>query len=146
MALFSVFDIAASGMNAQSVRLNTVASNLANADSAAASEADAYKAKKPIFSTMLMQQQQGYFESKGNGQASAKVNIDAVTESMAPSPMRYEPNHPMANADGNVFYSNVDTVEEMADMMSATRAYQSNVELFSASKSLMIKTLQLGQS
>ncbi|NRB38157.1 MAG: flagellar basal body rod protein FlgC [Pseudomonadales bacterium] len=144
MALFSVFDIAASGMNAQSVRLNTVASNLANADSAAATEAEAYRAKKPIFSTLLMQEQQGYFE--GRGQASFKVNVDSVTESMAAIPVRYEPNHPLANADGNVFYSNVDTVEEMADMMSATRAYQSNVELFSASKSLMIKTLQLGQS
>ena len=144
MALFSVFDIAASGMNAQSIRLNTVASNLANADSAAASEADAYRAKKPVFSTLLMDQQRGYFQNKD--QASARVKVDSVTQTMAPIPLRYEPNHPMANDDGNVYYSNVDTIEEMTDMLSASRSYQSNVELFSASKSLMLKTLQLGQS
>lgn len=144
MALFNVFDVAASGMNAQSIRLNTVASNLANADSAASSEGEAYKAKKPVFSSLLMQQQQGYFQQRDAG--IAKVNIDEVTVSLAPSPKRYEPNHPLADGDGNVFYSNVDVVEEMADMMSATRSYQSNVELFSASKSLMLKTLQLGQS
>lgn len=128
-------DLAAAAMNAQMLRLNTVASNLANTDSVSGSEAEAYRAKQPVFSAVLDQQR-----------ATTSVVMTGVTESDAPIPKRYEPGNPMADAEGYVYGSNVNAVEEMANMISASRAYQNNAEVFSTTKALLLRTLQLGQN
>ncbi|AKH69422.1 flagellar basal-body rod protein FlgC [Spongiibacter sp. IMCC21906] len=128
-------DVAASAMSAQMLRLNTTASNLANADSLSSSEAEAYRAKQPVFSAVMDQQQ-----------AMTAVAVSGVVESDAPIPKRYEPGNPMADEQGYVYGSNVNTVEEMANMISASRAYQNNADVFSTTKTLMLRTLQLGQN
>lgn len=131
----SSLDLAAAAMNAQMLRLNTVASNLANADSISGSEEEAYRAKQPVFSAVMDQQR-----------ATTSVAVTGVVESEAPIQKRYEPGNPMADADGYVYESNVNTVEEMANMISASRAYQNNAEVFSTTKALLLRTLQLGQN
>lgn len=130
----TIFDIAGSAMNAQMLRLNTTASNLANADAVSGSESGAYRARQPVFSTVL-----------ANAAAAGGVEVNSVLESQAPVPKRYEPGNPVADKDGYVYGSNVDPVAEMANMISASRAYQSNAEVFNTSKTLMLHTLQLGQ-
>lgn len=136
MGLFNVFDVAGSGMSAQSVRLNTTASNLSNAESVSSSVNQTYKARHPIFATLLNDQMD---------EASAGVQVLGIVESQAPLKVEYEPNHPMANKDGYIFRPNVNMVEEMANMISASRSYQTNVEILNTSKQLMLKTLSLGQ-
>jgi len=139
MSSFKVFDIAGSGMSAQSVRLNTVASNLANADSVSGDAATAYKAKHPVFEAVRA-------EAAGKaGQPNAAVRVKQIMEDSRPADTRYEPGNPLANADGYVFAPNVSTVEEMVDMISASRAYQNNVEVMNTSKELLLATLRLGQ-
>ena len=147
MSLSQIFDIAGSGMSAQSIRLNTTASNLANAETASSSTGDVYKARKPVFAAVqhsVMQQQLGKDfmqdtpESKG-------VVVKGIVESDAPLEMRYQPDHPQANEQGYVFYPNVNVVEEMADMMSASRSFQTNVEIMDAAKTMMQRLLTLGQ-
>lgn len=137
MSLFNIFDIAGSGMSAQSVRLNATASNLANADSVSSSIDQTYRARQPVFSAVLNDAQAGY--TKGS------VKVDGIVESQAPVRSEYNPSHPMANEDGYVFHSNVDTITEMANMMSASRTYQNNVEIANTSKQLLLRTLQLGK-
>jgi flagellar basal-body rod protein FlgC len=135
---FKIFDIAGSGMSAQSVRLNTVASNLANADSVSGDPNTVYRAKKPVFQAVL---------EKGmstNAQSAASVNVTGVTQSQAAPEMRYDPGNPLANADGNVWAPNVNIVEEMADMISASRSYQNNVEVLNTSRDMLLNTLKLG--
>lgn len=136
MGLFNVFDVAGSGMSAQSVRLNTTASNLSNAESVSSSVNQTYKARHPIFATLLNDQMD---------EASAGVQVLGIVESQAPLKVEYEPNHPMANKEGYIFRPNVNMVEEMANMISASRSYQTNVEILNTSKQLMLKTLSLGQ-
>jgi flagellar basal-body rod protein FlgC len=138
MPSFKIFDVAGSGMSAQSVRLNTVASNLANADSISGDPKAVYKARHPIFEAVksAMSQQEG-----GN----AAVRVKTIMESQATPNARYEPGNPLANADGYVYAPNVNVVEEMVDMISASRAYQNNVEVMNTSKDLMLATLRLGQ-
>ena len=121
-------------MAAQSVRLNTIASNLANADSASGSEAEAYRARKPVFATML-----------GN-QAGGGVRVLDVVESAEPLRRAHEPDNPKADADGMVYYTNVNEVAEMADMMSASRAFETNVEVMGRIKSMQASLLKLGES
>lgn len=133
--MFKIFDIAGAAMNAQMLRLNTTASNLANADSVSTTEEGAYRSRQPVFATLLR-------EAAAGGPT---VQVRDITTSDAPVPRRYEPGHPMADADGYVFGSNVNPVEEMANMMSASRSYQSNMEVLNTSKSLLLRTLQLGQ-
>jgi flagellar basal-body rod protein FlgC len=135
MSLFKVFDIAGSGVSAQSRRLNTVASNLANAESAASSEADVYRAKQVVFQTVLQGQQKD----------EAAVKVAGVVEDTSAPRKVYDPKHPMAGEDGYVVYPNVNAVEEMVNMISASRSYQSNLEVMNTTKSLLLKTLQLGQ-
>ncbi len=135
--MFNIFEISGSAMNAQSVRLNTVASNLANADTLSSSPDQIYKAKHPIFSELL--------QAVGNTQGATGVQVKEVVESQAPALVRYEPNHPLADAQGNVYAPNIDMVEEMANMMSASRSYQNNVEVFNTSKQLLMATLNLGR-
>lgn len=137
MSLFNIFDIAGSGMSAQSLRLNTTASNLANADSVSSSVNETYRTRQPIFSTVLDDAQQGY--------KSGSVQVLGVTESQAPIRQEYNPSHPLADESGYVYHSNVDAIAEMANMMSASRSYQNNVEIANTSKQLLLQTLQLGK-
>lgn len=138
MASFSIFDIAGSGMNAQSLRLNLVASNISNANSVGNSVADVYKSRQPVFAAELnnaMDKQHGL----------SKVKVLGIVEGNDAPVMEYAPNHPMANKDGYIFKSNVNTVEEMANMMSASRSYQNNIEVLNTAKQMMLQTLKMGQ-
>lgn len=139
MSFKDISQIAGSAMAAQTVRLNTIASNLANADAAAGSETDAYRARKPVFSTML--------DNGGeDGQvAGGRVQVLDVVQSSEAVRKLYEPNHPMADGDGMVFYSNVNQVAEMADMMAASRAFETNVEVLGRIKSMQQSLLKLGE-
>ena len=137
MSLFNIFDIAGTGMSAQSLRLNTTASNLANADSVSSSYNETYRARQPVFQTVLDNFEEGY------KQGSVKVN--GITESQAPIRQEYNPAHPQADANGYIYHSNVDPVAEMANMMSASRSYQNNVEIANTSKQLLLQTLRLGE-
>ncbi|NNE60055.1 MAG: flagellar basal body rod protein FlgC [Woeseia sp.] len=137
MSLFKVFDVAGSAMNAQSVRLNVTASNLANAGSVNGDPSKVYRARQPIFST---------FDDALSAQTGiAGVRLDGIRESTAPLEVQYRPDHPDADADGNVYVSNVSTVEEMVNMMSASRSYQNNVELMNTTRDLLLQTLALGR-
>ena len=138
MAFYSIYDIAGSAMRAQSVRLNTIASNLANADSAASSEAEAFRAIKPVFATIYQAlDTTGGVSAKRLG--SASVAISGIVRSDRAVERRLEP------ADGYVYYSNVNVVEEMADMMSASRAFQTSVDVISRVNSMQQGLLRLGQ-
>lgn len=134
MSLFNIFNVAGSAMNAQSQRLNTVASNLANADSATGPDGKAYRAKQVVFNTVPVGEQGG-----------AGVNVAAVIEDASPMKQVYDPKHPLADDKGYVTLPNVNVVEEMVNMISASRSYQSNVEMLNTSKTLLLKTLNLGQ-
>ncbi|MEO8746697.1 MAG: flagellar basal body rod protein FlgC [Rhodanobacter sp.] len=139
MSLFSIFNVAGSGMAAQSVRLNTVASNLANADSVASTPAAAYRSREPLFSAVRQQ------VGAANQEQAEGVRVMGVTESQAAIPSRYEPGNPMANADGYVYSSNVNPVDELVNMISASRSYQNNVEVMNSTRQLLQKTLDLGK-
>jgi len=122
-------------MSAQSLRLNTIASNMANAETVAASEQDAYRARQTVF--------QSYVFDKSRP-AESGVNMLGIVESAEPVRNMYDPENPLANEQGYVFTSNVDTVEEMVNMLSSSRSYQNNVEVLNTSKELMMRTLSLG--
>lgn len=148
MSLSNVFDIAGSGMNAQSIRMNTTASNIANADSASSSVDETYRARKPWFEVM----QKEYLNVNENNQFSRLegdtglgVQVSGIVESDAPLQARFQPDHPMANEDGYVYYPNVNVVEEMTDMMSSSRSYQMNVEVMKTAKQMLQRTLSLGE-
>lgn len=138
MSMFKVFDVAASALHAQTVRMNTTASNMANANSVSSSIGETYRARQPVFKAMLD-------EAQAKNSASVPVGIEGVIESDAPLQRRYEPNHPMANNEGYIFLPNVNVVEEMANMMSASRSYQTNVEVINTAKQLAMRTISLGQ-
>ncbi len=135
MSLSNVFSIAGSAMAAQSKRLNTVASNLANADSATSSTGQPYRAKQVVFSAMPI----------GGGSGSAGVKVAGVIEDPSPMKMVYDPKHPLADAQGFVAMPNVNVVEEMVNMISASRSYQNNADMMNTAKTLLMKTLTLGQ-
>ena len=138
MPSMNIFDIAGSGMNAQSLRLNLVASNISNANSISSSVDEVYKSRQPVF--------QAEFKSiMDKHDASSKVNVLGVVESQAPPVMEYAPHHPMADENGYIYKPNVNTIEEMANMMSASRTYQNNVEVLNTAKQLMLQTLKMGQ-
>lgn len=139
MSLFSIFNVAGSGMAAQSLRLNTVASNLANADSVAGTPDGAYRAREPLFAAV-----QGRLAGSGDASGGG-VQVLGVTESQAAIPSRYEPGNPLADADGYVYSSNVNPVDELVNMISASRSYQNNVEVMNSTRQLMQKTLDLGK-
>ena len=134
MSLFNIFNVAGSAMNAQSQRLNTVASNLANADSATSANGQPYKAKQVVFAATPV----GVNGATG-------VNVAAVVEDQSPMKMVYDPKNPLADDKGYVTMPNVNVVEEMVNMISASRSYQSNVEMMNTTKTLLLKTLTLGQ-
>lgn len=141
MSLMKIFDTAGSGMSAESLRLNTVASNLANADSVSSSPNAAYKAKELLFAPVL--QAQGGTASPDGG-TNVGVRMAGVTESQQPAESHYEPGNPMADASGFVYGSNVNPIDELVNMISASRSYQNNVEVMNTTKQLMIKTINLG--
>lgn len=145
MALGNIFDIAGTGMNAQSLRLNTTASNLANAESASSSIDQVYRARHPVFSALHQQVLNGYAVSDSDAPAVAGVKVDGIVESDAPLVRRYEPDHPKADAEGYVFYPNVNPVEELTNMISASRSFQMNVEVMNSAKQMMQRVLTLGQ-
>ncbi len=134
MSLFSIFNIAGSGMTAQAQRLNVVASNLANVDSATGPDGQPYKAKQVVFSTVPLA-----------GQAGEGVKVSAVVEDTSPMKIVYDPKNPLANAQGYVTMPNVNPVDEMVNMISASRSYQNNVDVLNTSKTLLLKTLTIGQ-
>jgi flagellar basal-body rod protein FlgC len=146
MSSFKAFDIAGSGMSAQSVRLNTTASNLANAESVSGDPNRVYKARHPIFEAVRAQLQASAMQGQVNGDnGNAAVRVTGIYESQAPATARYEPGNPLANADGYVYAPAVNVVEEMVNMISASRSYQNNVEVMNTSKDLLLATLRLGQ-
>jgi flagellar basal-body rod protein FlgC len=140
MSLFRIFDIAGSAMSAQSVRLNTTASNLANANTVAGSAEAAYRSRQPVFQTVLDEVAPGAMDP-----ASAGVRIAGIVESQAEPDRVYQPGHPSADADGYIFMSNVNVVDEMVNMISASRSYENNIEILNTSKELMLRTLSIGQ-
>jgi flagellar basal-body rod protein FlgC len=142
MSFDAIYRIAGSSMNAQSVRLNTVASNLANAESAAASPEDVYQARKPIFAAVYENNQL----TRGAGMGGAHVQVlDVVTAGREPV-RRYEPDNPLANRDGYVFYADVNSIEEMTDMMSASRSFETGVEVLNRIKGMQQSLLKLGEA
>ena len=139
MSVFKVFDIAGSGMSAQMLRLNTVASNLANAETISTNANDVYQARHPVFESVLQ-------EAGNNSDEIATVKVRQIMQEETAAIPHYRPNHPLANQDGYVYSPNIDAVAEMADMISASRSYQNNVEVLSTTKELLLRTLQLGQT
>ena len=137
MGLYNVFRIAGSAMSAESVRLNTVSSNLANANAVSTTPEGAYRAREPVFASVL--------SAVNGGAASVGVQVKAIVESQAEPQREYQPDHPLADANGYVYRSNVNPVEEMANMISASRSYQNSVEVLNTSKELLLKTLTLGR-
>ena len=138
MSMFKIFDVAGSAVSAQSQRLNVVASNLANADTVAGPDGQAYKARQVVFQTVLM-------GTRAQPEGAAGVMVSTVQEDNTPGRRVHDPKHPSADADGYVTYSNVNAVEEMVNMISASRSYQNSIEMMNTARSLLQKTLQLGQ-
>lgn len=144
MSLSSIFDIAGSGMNAQSVRLNTTASNIANAESASSSTDEVYRGRHPLFhSTFLNDMSQSGMNLPQRERVG--VEVAGIVESDAPLQRRYEPEHPLADDQGYVFYPNVNVVEEMTNMISASRSFQMNVEVMNSAKQMLQRVITLGQ-
>ncbi|HTV86135.1 MAG TPA: flagellar basal body rod protein FlgC [Dyella sp.] len=144
MSLMKIFDTAGSGMAAESLRLNTVASNLANADSVSNSADSAYKAKELLFAPTQDGDGVGVTGASSDGAVNNGVRMVGVTESQQPVESHYEPGNPMADANGYVYGSNVNPIDELVNMISASRSYQNNVEVMNTTKQLMIKTIDLG--
>ena len=138
MSMFQIFNVSGSAVSAQSQRLNVVASNLANADTVAGPDGQAYKARQVTFQTELMGQ-------VGQSSGTAGVKVSNISEDQTPGRRVHDPKHPSADADGYVTYSNVNAVEEMVNMISASRSYQNNIEVMNTAKTLLLKTLQMGQ-
>ena len=134
MSLFKVFNVAASAISAQSQRLNVVASNLANAESVAGPDGQPYKARQVVFQTQMF----------GNDPASAGVAVSRVVEDSSPGRRVHDPGNPAADSDGYVTMPNVNPVEEMVNMISASRSYQTNIDVMSTAKTMLQQTLQLG--
>ena len=134
MSMFSIFSISGSAVSAQSQRLNVVASNLANVDAVAGPDGKAYQARQVVFQTVPMGEE-----------GSSGVRVSAISQDNTPGRRIHDPQHPLADAEGYVTYSNVSAVDEMVNMISASRSYQNNVEVMNTTKSLLLKTLQMGQ-
>lgn len=137
MSLFKVIDVAGSAMNAQSVRLNVTSSNLANAGSTSGDPDKVYRARQPVFSS--------FQQVMANQDGATGVRLSGIVESSAPLQVRYQPDHPEADDNGNVYVSNVNAVEEMVNMISASRSYKNNVEIINTTKDLLMQTLSMGR-
>jgi len=137
MALFKVFDVAGSAMSAQSVRLNTTASNLANASTAASSPEEAYRSRQPVF--------QATMNALNPNPGETSVQVAGIVESGAAPAKVFQPGHPKADDNGYIYMSNVNVIDEMVNMISASRSYENSVEVMNTSKELLLRTLSLGQ-
>lgn len=135
--MFPTLDISATAMHAQTVRLNTIASNMANVNSVSSNSDETYRSKQPVFKTIM---------DNETGLPMGGVMIDQIVESQEPLKMEYNPAHPMANAEGYIFKPNVNIVEEMANMLDASRSYETNIEVMNTSKQLLLRTIQLGKN
>ncbi len=135
MSLLNIFNISGSGMSAQSHRLNITASNMANAGNTAGKAEDVYRAKEPVFEAMMNE-----FDGENVG-----VRMTNILESNAEALKRFEPNNPLADEEGYVYSSNVNVIEQMANMISASRSYQNNIEVMNTSKQLLMNTLNIGR-
>jgi flagellar basal-body rod protein FlgC len=138
MGMLNIFNVSGSAASAQSQRLNVVASNLANVDTVAGPNGEAYRARQVTFQTQLMGEM-------ANDPTAAGVRVSNVSEDTTPGRRVHDPKHPSADAAGFVTYSNVNPVEEMVNMISASRSYQNNIEVMNTAKNLLLKTLQMGQ-
>lgn len=134
MSMLSTFDIGTTGLIAQSVRLNLVASNLANAETVVSADGQPYRARQAVFQV-----------AKPGASAGVGVSVSRIVESDAPARLEYRPNHPLANESGYVAMPNVNVAEQTVDMISASRAYQTNIEVMNISRQLLLKTLDLGK-
>jgi len=137
MSSMKIFDIAGSALSAQSKRLNLVASNMANADSVSSSVNETYRSRQPVFKEMV--------DQMSRKDSAVGVQMLGVVESQVPLQQEYAPEHPMANKEGYIFRPNVNVIEEMANMISASRSYQNNVEVVNSAKQMMMGLLRLGQ-
>jgi flagellar basal-body rod protein FlgC len=142
MSLFNIFTVAGSAMTAQSQRLNVVASNLANADSAVSSNGQPYKARQVVFTSTPFSTG---LDLNGISAGATGVRVSTVIEDQSPMKLVHEPTHPLANEQGYVTMPNVNVVDEMVDMISASRSYQNNVDMMNTAKTLLLKTLSIGQ-
>ncbi|HEY2685271.1 MAG TPA: flagellar basal body rod protein FlgC [Steroidobacteraceae bacterium] len=140
MSLFNIFNTAGSGLNAQTIRLNTTASNLANAESVNGDSTKIYRARHPVFQS-IMDESAASFDGEDAG---VGVRVAGVVESNTPPTMRYAPENPLANKDGYVFTSNVNSIEEMTNMISANRSFSTNVEAINTARDLLLKTIAMG--
>ncbi|KJV33525.1 flagellar basal body rod protein FlgC [Aquitalea magnusonii] len=136
MSLANIFAISGSALTAQSMRLNVVASNIANAESATSSTGQPYKGRHVVFTALPVSASQPQV---------AGVRVTSIVEDQTPPRLKYDPSNPLADEKGYVNMPNVNPVEEMSDMISASRSYQTNVEMMNTAKTLLQKTLQLGQ-
>ena len=137
MSLLNIFDISGSALQAQSVRMNTTASNLANANSVSSSIGKTYRARHPVFEQIR--------DIFGEDESNVGVRVGGIVESKAPLRKEFNPNHPQADAQGFIYMPNVNVVEEMANMISASRSYQTNVEVMNSAKQMMMRTLTMGK-
>jgi flagellar basal-body rod protein FlgC len=140
MSLFNVFNVSGSALNAETIRLNTTASNLANAESVSGDSSKIYRARHPVFQAMMNTSDAGF----GGQDAATGVRVLGVVESQAPALMRYQPDNPLANKDGYVFTSNVNSIEEMTNMISANRSFATNIEAINTARDLLLKTISMG--
>jgi flagellar basal-body rod protein FlgC len=140
MSLFQVFNVAGSALNAQTIRLNTTASNLANAESVNGDATKVYRARHPVFQAMMDSSSDEF----AGQDAATGVRVLGVVESTAPPQMRYQPDNPLSNKDGYIFSSNVNSIEEMTNMISANRSFATNIEAINTARDLLLKTLSMG--
>lgn len=137
MSLFNIFDVAGTALQAQSIRLNTISSNLANANSISSSTGETYRARHPVFAPIM--------DEFGDNENSVGVRVLGIVESNRPLRREHNPSHPMADKDGFIYLPNVNVIEEMANMISASRSYQTNVEVMNSAKQMLLRTLAIGQ-
>ncbi len=140
MSLFSVFNVAGSALNAETIRLNTTASNLANAESVDGDPSKVYRGRHAVFQTMMDESGMSW----DGEEPSAGVRVLGVVESKAPPTMNYQPDNPKANKDGYIYTSNVNSIEEMTNMISANRSFATNVEAVNTARDLLLKTISMG--
>ena len=140
MSLFNVFNVSGSALNAETIRLNTTASNLANAESVNGDATKVYRARHPVFQAMMNTADAGFDDQN----ASSGVRVLGVVESTAPPLRTYEPNHPLADKDGYVYTSNVNSIEEMANMISANRSFTTDIEAINTARDLLLKVISMG--
>lgn len=144
MSLFNVFNVSGSALNAETIRLNTTASNLANAESVNGDATKVYRARHPVFQATMDTAYSNLDSSFEEQQAAAGVRVLGVVESTAPPLKTYQPGHPLADKDGYVYTSNVNSIEELANMISANRSFTTNVEAINTARDLLLKVISMG--